>query len=387
MKKRLYIAAVLLFAVLPLLCGASAEEQLQEEIASQLEALDYSLFDEFLQELDDNTAGLFQSKGFAEMVLEITNGGGLDGNAFISALLSYLGGEVLAFVPMLVSVIIIALLSGILTGIKSRFLARATGQTVHFVCYLAIVLVVISLLVPLTKMTQRTVELMRKLMHVLFPLVLTLMTASGGAASGKLFQPLSAVLSEGVCEVLCAVVLPLFVTVTVLSVVSNLSGALSLSKMIDFCKSTALWVNGICFTVFFAFLSVQGISAASYDGITVRAAKYAIGNSIPIVGGYIREGFDLILGSCVLIKNAVGVFGLILVLCIVIIPVLRIAVFSLSLKLTAGICEPLSDSKIASFISTVANNLSLLIAVIVGIAMMFFLIVMLFIVSSNAALG
>lgn len=386
MRKRIIAVAILLL-LLPFLGGWTVAEELQKEIEEQLGELDTSLFDGFLEQLDENTRKLFQNKSFAEMITELTNGESLDVNGFFSALLSYIAKETLAFIPSLISIIMIALLAGVMNGIRSRFLGKNTAEIVHFVCYLSIVLIVISLLLPLMKMTEGTVQLMRRLMNVMFPVILTLMTASGGAMSGKLFQPLSAILSEGICEILAVVILPLFVAVTVLSVVSNLSDTLSLKKLIDFFKSAALWLNGICFTVFFAFLSVQGITAATYDGVTVRAAKYAIGNSVPIVGGYVREGFDLILASCALIKNSVGVFGLILILCIVILPILQIGVFSLALKLTAGICEPLSDKKVPSFLSAVAGNLSLLVAVIVGVALMFFIAVMLFIATSNAALG
>jgi hypothetical protein len=54
-------------------------------------------------------------------------------------------------------------------------------------------------------------------------------------------------------------------------------------------------------------MTVQGITSASIDGISIRATKYAISNSIPIVGGFLRDGFDIVIAGSVLIKNAVGI--------------------------------------------------------------------------------
>lgn len=395
MKKRLLIIFLLCFTCL--LSSSSAEvnastaeetiaEQLQNNIKDQLGSLDTELFEEFLRSLDQDTSDLFGNKSFTEMVLEITSGEAADLTTFINASLNYILRQMLGFTPMLASIIIISLLSGVLSGLKSRFLGKNTGEIVHFVCYLTIVLIVVSMLLSALQYVEKTVNTMRALMNVLFPIILTLMTASGGVMSGKLFQPLSAVLAGGVCEIVIGVVLPLFIIVTVLSIISNLSSAISLTKLTDFFKSAALWINGITFTIFFGFLSVQGVTAASYDGISIRAAKYAIGNSIPIIGSYLKEGFDLILGSLVILKNSVGVFGMLMIMMIMIFPLIQIVLLSLGLKLTAGLVEPIADSKISTFLTTIGKNLNMLIAVILGVAFMFFVTLMLFIVSSNAVL-
>ncbi len=394
-RKKIRLLALLLLGVLFLFSGQTAvgeeynsvEEALEQEVEEQFSALDTELFEEFLAQLDENTRSLYGGLTLEELVGEVLAGQAGNAEEFFDQIFQLLLSRLLAFLPSLISVIMIALLGGLLNGMRARFLGKNTGEIVHFVCYLSIVLIVISVLIPLMNLAGNTVQTLRDLMNLLFPLILTLMTASGGVMSGNLFQPLSAVLSNGVSAVVASVVLPVFMAVTVLSVISNLSENISLEKLIDFFKSAGLWLNGICFTVFFAFLSVQGITAAGYDGISIRAAKYAIGNSIPIVGGYLKEGFDLILGSCVLLKNAIGVCGLLIILSIVILPLLQILLFSLGLKLTAGICEPLADKKIPAFLTMVSKNLSLLIAAVLGVAFMFFITVMLFILSSNAVLA
>ncbi len=398
-KRKLGILALVVFSLSVLLTGSvrsesayaaagdSVAEEIRASIEQQMGQLDTGMFDKFLKSLDDNTSSLFGSKGFADMIVEITSGEGGDIGTFVDSALSYMVRQLLGFVPMLASIVIVALLSGVLSGLKTKFLGKSTGEIVHYVCYLTIVLIVISMLLPALSYVERTVGALRTLMNVLFPIILTLMTASGGVMSGKLFQPLSAVLAGGVCEIVIGVVLPLFVAATVLSVISHLSGAVSLNKLTEFFKSAALWINGITFTVFFGFLSVQGVTAASYDGISVRAAKYAIGNSVPIIGSYLKEGFDLILGSLVILKNSVGVCGMLLILGIMIFPLIQVVLLSLGLELTAGIVEPMADGKISSFLMSAGKNLNMLVAALLGVAFMFFITLMLFIVSSNAVLA
>ena len=398
MRKKCKVLLGILVVIL-FLCGGSRPEQirtsveeeleneLEQNVQDQLDRIDSSLFDEFLLSLDENSKSFLGGQSFEEFVQAVTKGEGMNFEVLVQNLLTMLGKELLSFLPALVTIIIVCLLCGILDQSKSGFLGKNTGEIVHFVCYLAIVLIVVSWLFPIMRMAQQVVQQMRTLMHAVFPIVLTVMTAAGGNMSGKLFRPVTAILAGSICEIISGIVLPLFLVVTVLSVVSHLSHSINLNKLIDFFKSAALWINGICFTIFFAFLSVQGITAATYDGISIRAAKYAIGNSIPIVGGYLKEGFDLILGSLVIVKNAVGVCGLIGIIAVVAFPVLKIALFGLGLKLTAGIAEPVGNSKITDFLTSVSKNLSMLTAAILSVAFMFFLALMMLIVSSNAVLG
>jgi stage III sporulation protein AE len=135
-----------------------------------------------------------------------------------------------------------------------------------------------------------------------------------------------------------------------------------------------------------AFLSIQGITASTHDSVSIRAVKYAISNSIPLVGGYIKEGFDLIVGGTLLIKNAVGVSGLVLFFCHIITPLMSIIICSLGLKLVAAVCEPLCDPKIPAFLQGVAKNFSLLLAAFVSVCFMFTITVMLILMTSNSVM-
>lgn len=128
--------------------------------------------------------------------------------------------------------------------------------------------------------------------------------------SVSVYQPAVAFLTNGIVRIILDAVLPLSTLMMVFSVVSNLSVSTKLTRFVEFFGSLNKWLIGISFTVFTFFLSVQGITAGGIDGISLRATKYAISNSIPIVGGYLKDGVDLVIASSVLIKNAVGVWGL-----------------------------------------------------------------------------
>ena len=140
------------------------------------------------------------------------------------------------------------------------------------------------------------------------------------------------------------------------------------------------------FFVFMAFLSVQGITASVYDGISIRTTKFALSKYVPVIGGYLSEGFNLIMAGSVLIKNSLGLTALILLLLTVVPYIIRITLLSLTLRLTAAISEPLGSSEITGVIGSFGKNLTVLIAIILGVTFMYFVFIMLIIATGNLSL-
>ena len=132
------------------------------------------------------------------------------------------------------------------------------------------------------------------------------------------------------------------------------------------------------------FVSVNGISSAVHDGISIKALKYTISNSIPLVGGFLKDGFDLIVAGSVLIKNAVGVVGIFVLFFIILSPVIKIAVFVLLLKLVSAITETINDSRVSNMCLVISKSFSLLNSIVLIVAFMMFISLLLMIFSASA---
>ena len=104
---------------------------------------------------------------------------------------------------------------------------------------------------------------------------------------------------------------------------------------------------------------------------------------MPIVGGILRDGLDLVLASGVLVKNALGSVAIIIIFGIVIQPILEIACVSLALKLVNAVLEPLNDGQTSAFINSICSIISFAIASIVLVALMYVVVVILSICSSQ----
>ena len=140
---------------------------------------------------------------------------------------------------------------------------------------------------------------------------------------------------------------------------------------------------GVCFSVFMGAMVVGGVVAGSFDSVSIRATKFALKSYIPILGGYLSDGFNIVMASSVLIKNAVGMAGVILAAGTVLFPIIQIAVFSLGLKLTASILEPLVKSKVPDFLMSIAKLLNMLVVILAGVGFMYMVSVGLILSTAN----
>lgn len=366
---------------------SSVQEELQENIDSQLNNIDFSGLDEIILDLTSEIDLLFGSNSFRDKLTEILNGEFNGGFAEIfSFILAALFNILLKFLPLLASILAIAVIGSILQSLKGGFAGKSTGEVINFVLIGIIVILCANALKEIVVLTTNTINLIKTQMEIIFPILLTLMSAMGGTVAVKVYQPAVAVLCSLIVQIFSGLILPLFTASSIFNIVGNISNGIKLNKFVDFFNSLSKWVIGLSFTIFIAFLSLQGLTASIFDGISIRTAKFAVKNYIPILGGYLSDGFDLILSSSMLIKNSVGVAGLVLLICCILVPILTIAVFGFGLKLVSAIIEPICDNKVSNLIASISKSLSMLVASILAVSFMYFLTIGLIICTSNVVL-
>ena len=365
-----------------------ADETDAEEISVEelLNELDISALSEYFDTMTEDQKAFFGSS-LKAWLGKVANGEfKFEYSSFMKYLLSTLGCTLGNVLPILLSIIAIAVTISFVGGIKGGFASKSTDTLVNFA---GITLVSVLILVEIYGAigdVRSLVSSIRTQTEIVFPILFTLMTALGASGSIAIYQPAVAVFAFSITELVTTIALPALIVAIVFSVVGNLSGTVKLGGAAKFCISAAKWVLYTTFFLFLAFLSVQGITAAIYDNVSVRAAKFAMSKYIPVIGGYLSEGFNVILAGSVLIKNAVGLTAVVVLLMTVLPVLIKIIAVSLSLKLAGAITEPFEGGKITSLLNSVSSGVNLLIAVVCGLAFLYFVFLILLIASGNLVL-
>lgn len=359
------------------------KKELEDNVLKNLDGIDFSELDKWAASLGENTVF---SQGIKELIVKITNGEYSAGfSDFFDLAISALTGGIKSFLPAFIAIFAISVLLSMMQGLSSGFLRNNTQELVHFACYGAVIIILAVQITSVIVNVTRTIEAMSSLMQAVFPILLTLITALGSTSAAGIYQPLMAVLSTTIGSIISSIILPCFVATVIFSIVGNISSQIRLGRLTKFFKSSASYVLAGIFSLFAGFLAIQGVTGGFADSVSVRTAKFAIQSYVPILGGYLSDGFDLVLTSVILIKNSLGLISVLMIFTLVIAPVMQVAVFTLGLKLVAGLCEPISrDKRISDLLYSVSKNTSLLIAAIAGMTFMFLITVTLLIGTCNA---
>ncbi|MDE6967402.1 MAG: stage III sporulation protein AE [Clostridia bacterium] len=395
-KKYLIIFAVILILIASLIlilspleahATSKAEEEIREELEDNVEEnlndIDFSKLVEF-----ENSLGKKVYEGGITALIKDILSGKYEGSFAdtFNMIINMLGVSVKGFIPLLVTLVAVAVIFSIVNGLTSGFMSKSTTEIIHFVCYSAMIVLLMTEVSFLIADSVQAIKNMSKFMEVIFPIMLTLVTALGGIATTATYSPMMTVLSVGVAKIISSVVLPCFIATMALSIVGFISKDIKLNKLTRFFKSAGEIIIGVVFGLFTTFVTTNGISGALADNISIKSAKFAISSYVPILGGYLSDGLDLAVASVMLVKNAVGVGGVIMMLTIVLSPVIKILIFSLGLKLVAGIIEPIGNKRMSEITFAISKNLTLLVVAMLGMAFMFFIMMILILLTCNAGI-
>lgn len=388
MKKAVFIVCFLLFAmflVAPIKMlnvqaetSEKVEDELGEIIREQLDELDLAALQAYIDSLEN-----YSAESVKDQLIAYIKGESIDYQSFFSTVLEILFSKISEIVPAFACIMAITLLSGLISSLGSSTNGVTSSNMIFMIAYASALIPLISVLIECFTQTFSSMREMKKQMELIYPIMLTLMAASGGTLSVAICKPAVAFFSNGIVSVINSVVFPLTVVIIVFSMAGNFTRELKIGKFCDFFKSINKWLLGLCVSVFGLFFTLQGLTASSYDGVVRRAAKYAIGNGVPIVGGFLSGGFDLAIAGSVLIKNSLGNMGIFLMLTVIFEPIILLLSITLLLRFTCAVTQLFGDSRISDFLGETANNLRYCTAGVLFTAFLYFLSIVLMISSSE----
>lgn len=394
-KKLILLAALViafLFSAILFMPSASAyadsdgsEEawaELEKNVDELLTALDTDEMEEYLNSLNED---ILSGKSLAERIEELIAGDyEMDYSSLLNSVLSLFFDEAKSLFPVFALVLAVCVFMSILETASGDFLSGGISGIIRYASYSVILILVLTAVIPAISECKEAVEGLKAQIEIFCPVIITLMAASGGSVSAAVYRPAAAFLSGGVCEAVTDIIFPVAILITALSVAGGISGKVSLNGFCKLLKSVNKWVIGVCVTLFSVFLTVQGITSAGYDGISLRAIKYAVGSGVPMVGGMLSGGTDLVLAGSALIKNSVGAVAVFAIICAVFQPLVLLAALSLLLRFTAAATEPLSENlQMSGFLNGIADDMAYFTAGLLSVALTYFVTIILLICSSG----
>jgi len=355
----------------------------EEIIRKQYELIDKAEFDLFIKQLNSTYQNYIPQYGLDDLIKTFRGQKAYDLKGLIKGVVEYFFHELSANMRLLGELIIISIFCAVLNNVQCAFENDNIGKVTYAFTFLVLIAIAIQSFDIALKVGKDTIDKMVSIIQSLLPAVLSLLASIGGLTSVAIFNPLIFIGVSLSSTWIRNILLPIIFFVAALGLISNISDRFHVSALSSLLKQVCIFLLGLFLIVFLGISVVQGAAASTVDGITIRTAKFASKNFIPIVGSIFSDTVDTVVGCSLILKNAIGFAGLIVIFLTILFPVIKILALVFIYRLAGAIIQPLGVDPMVKCLNDIAGNLIFIAVTVSSVALMFFVAVTVIIASGN----
>ena len=286
---------------------------------------------------------------------------------------------------LIAQILAITIAYSILTNLRTSFESDNIAQLAHYVCYILLAMLTINSFVLALNLGEKTVVQMVDFMQIILPILLTLMTVVSGPNTNLLFHPVVLGTVSIIGFIIKNVVFPLILFSFIIGIISNISEKVQFSQLSKLIRQIIIGIVTGSLTIFIGIITVFGIGS-KVDGMTIRTAKFAVDNLVPIVGKFLSDAVETVVSCSAIVKNGIGLVGLIAIFLICIIPIIKVIVLILTYKVLGAIVQPIASENIVNFFDEVGKALLLVMIGMLSVAIMFFITITIIVEIGNTTI-
>lgn len=301
-------------------------------------------------------------------------------------ILKILLAEIYSCLKLMALTVALTILASYITNLYDGFGNKGISNTAFFACYLVIIGIVSTSFYDVAECVAASIENISLFMRIIVPIVITTLLSSGAILSAAILEPTLIAIVEISVAVVQKAFIPIIMITSAMNIVNNLSDKFKTKKLVKFINQCIKWGLCVMLTIFVSVVGLQSIASGGSDGLTIKLTKFAASNLIPVVGGILSESVETVMNCSILIKNTVGVLGIICVIIIALSPLLRIGAILIIYRLTVALIEPVSDPKIVDCITELGNSISVMFSILASTTVMFVIVLTIMINAGNSVI-
>ncbi|MYL33516.1 stage III sporulation protein AE [Pontibacillus yanchengensis] len=298
-------------------------------------------------------------------------------------LLKYLFYEFIMNGKLLGTLLFLTLFCMLLQSLQNAFENQAVSKVAYAIVYLVLIALALNSFHLAVSYAKEAIELMSSFMIALLPLMLGLMATFGNLIAVSFFHPVIIFLIHASGLLISNIVLPLFFLSALLTIVSTINDQYKVTQLAQLLRNAGLGIMGVFLTVFLGVISVQGAASAIQDGVAMKTAKFVTGNFVPVVGRMFTDATDTVLSASLLLKNTVGIVGVIIILGLALFPAIKVLAVALIYKLAAAVLQPIGGGPVITSMEIISKHILYVFAALLVVTFMFFLAIVILVASSN----
>ncbi|WP_226582932.1 stage III sporulation protein AE [Halobacillus litoralis] len=383
--KRIWVLCLIITGILsfPVVSLAAPSSPNPEGLPSMIDHISTEELEENWEDLNQQYGEYlpsFHTNNFREF---IQNENTVQSSDWYSGILEFFFHELMLNGKLLASLLFLTLFSTLLQSVQSAFQDSVVSKIAYMVVYLVLLTLALESFRQVINYTLDAIERMSSFMIGLIPLLLGIMASFSHLMSISFFHPIIIALVQSSGLLVKYLLIPLFASSALLLIVGSLNDTYKVDHLAELLRKTGLAVMGIFLTIFLGVISVQGTVTAVQDGITMKTARFVTGNFVPVVGRLFTDATDTILGASLVLKNTLGIAGVVILLGISVFPALKVLAIAIIYKIAAALLQPLGDGPIIQAMDVVSRHIMYIFAALLMVSMMFFLVIVIMVAASN----
>ncbi|KRU30681.1 stage III sporulation protein AE [Clostridium sporogenes] len=296
-------------------------------------------------------------------------------NKAAKAITTYVFKEIAASLKLIALLIMVAIICALLNNLQKAFSNETLSDIAYFACYALIIIILARSFYLGVNIARDTINKMTDFMMALIPILVMLIASIGGIVEATMLDPIIIGTINISANIFSKFIIPLICMTFVLQFVDNLSEDYKINKLTKLLNQVALWTQGIVMTVFVGVVTIRGITSKAMDQVTVKTAKYAVDNFVPVVGKCLSDAISTVAGYSLLLKNSISSLGLIVIVAMLLVPVIKLLIMAFMYKMAAALIEPISDSRLVNSIGAAGDSLILILSCLICVSVMFFIMI------------
>lgn len=385
-KQYLFLALVFLMFLWAAPAKAAGDSPVDQITDEQLSGLDFSDVKKYWENVVTDYDGFLpeiQNMDFSDFLKSDKHG---FFQKWIGAILKYLFHELLVNGKLLGTLILLTVFSMVLQSIQNAFEYRTVSKVAYAIIYLVLVIIALNSFRVAIDYTTNAIHDMSHFLLALMPMILALMASSGNVTSVAFFHPIIVFLINVSGWLIVGFILPLIFLSALLHIVSTLTEHYKVTQLANLLRNFAIGSLAAFFAIFLGVMSVQGMTTSIADGVVVKTAKFITGNFVPVVGRMFTDATDTVLNASALVKNTVGISGLVILILIAAFPALKVFALAIIYNLASAILQPLGGGPVIDCLNIMGKSLIFIFAALAIVSIMFFLAVTIIIAAGNLSL-
>ena len=294
--------------------------------------------------------------------------------------------ETTANLHLMGKLLFLAVLCALLQNLQNSFENSSISLLSYSTCFIFLTVIALTAFYNALDMVRQTVSTIVNFMEALLPLLLSLLAGMGAFTTAALFTPLMLFVVSSVSILIKDVILPLIFLTGVLECVNYFSDKYRVSNLASIFKQMSVVTLCLTLVLFIGFITIQGVAGGVADGLALRTAKFATTTFVPVVGKMFADTIELVAGASLLMKNAIGIFGVITILVLCALPLVKLISLIFVIKIAGALVQPMGDEKMAKCLDGIGNNLWLVFGALATVVLMLFLAITMIVGAGSMAL-